>query len=90
MGPENQDFPLRNLPQFIDDPATKGKLHLIGVVTYKGPSVRLRHTDDSMGHYTAIALRQYQWFQYDDVKIKEKKVSPVLKVAPSLLIFGRT
>lgn len=88
-GREIPNFSLENIPKNIGEPFASEQFNLIGVVAYRGNGLRLRVSDKSLGHYTAIALRQNQWYEYDDMTIKEKRVAQKLKIAPTLLIFSK-
>lgn len=61
---------------------------LFAIINYKGPRCTRRTSNQGLGHFTTICLRQNKtWIEYDDLREKEEKKSDTYKTDPQLLIY---
>lgn len=77
---------VKKIPKRLLSPTNDGtELHLLGAIAYKGPSAIV----PNMAHYTAVCLRNYTWYEYDDsFPTRKKNLRDGAKIVPAILVYS--
>ncbi|KAG5868071.1 hypothetical protein JTB14_020744 [Gonioctena quinquepunctata] len=79
---------LASIPKKFACPKTEEMYDLLGFVDYQGQNIKTRRST-SMGHYTAVCKRKWNWIIYDDLKEKSIRIEEGHQVHPELLIYSK-
>ncbi|CAG9818787.1 unnamed protein product [Phaedon cochleariae] len=94
FGMESPSIVIEKIGKELDNPCiniqpNQTNFKFLGLVNYKQPPMNTRKSYDAgMGHYTAITLRNKNYyFEFNDLADKPKKIMSTFKSHPHLLVY---
>jgi len=86
---ESFDVKIDDIPKKIKLSFMTEEHSLVGIVNYKSPSRHTRHSNEDIGHYTAICYRKNKkWVQYDDCQNSEIILTDKYISCPHLILYS--
>lgn len=84
---KSNNISLKNFPRKLKNPTDNDcDFHLLGIVSYKGPS-KIAETSSDLAHHTALCLVDGTWYEFDNLHATMKRLSSKKKVFPEVLIY---